>query len=211
MTDESQESQAEVVAKLQAFILEQVKAGADQNSITNQMKEMGVEETQARELVDTLYTHIMQAAKNEEYTHDALFPALFGAILTAVIGGAIWAAVVVFTGYEVGFVAWGLGFLSGAAVVFFTGGKKGTFLQILAVISSIAGIVIGKYAMFYYYVTAETSADLSVFSPDVFNFFIENASSLFGGYDVLWVVFAVYTAWRIPQGMGIKPKHYLSP
>jgi hypothetical protein len=32
--------------------------------------------------------------------------------------------------------------------------------------------------------------------------FSENLDVVFSGFDVLWIVFAVYTAWRIPQGQG---------
>jgi hypothetical protein len=69
-------------------------------------------------------------------------------------------------------MAWGIGLLSGFAVMFAARGKKGLPLQVIAVLSSIAGIVIGKYGTFFYWVResireeygAEAAADLSVFS-----------------------------------------------
>ena len=91
-------------------------------------------------------------------------------------------------------------------------GKTGLPLQLIAVVSSILGIVIGKYFTFFHFFKgalaeehgAEAVADMSLLSIGVLVFFIENLGLLFGGYDLLWVGLAVITAWRIPKGIGIK-------
>ena len=46
------------------------------------------------------------------------------------------------------------------------------------------------------------SEALPLFSGDTFSLFTETLSELFGGFDVAWIAFAVYTAWRIPAGQG---------
>jgi hypothetical protein len=42
-----------------------------------------------------------------------------------------------------------------------------------------------------------------MFSEKVIQFFAENIGSMVGGFDILWVILAVITAWRIPKGLGI--------
>jgi hypothetical protein len=34
--------------------------------------------------------------------------------------------------------------------------------------------------------------------------FIEDIGSMVSGFDILWIILAVITAWRIPKGLGIK-------
>lgn len=217
MTTENESSQTEALEKVNKFIVQQMKDGADKDTIIARLEEMGVAGNQAAELVNAVYPEIMRVAKEQEFTTDILPLAVIGGILAAVIGGAVWGEIVIYTGYEVGFVAWAIGLLSGAAIVFFARGRKGTPLQVLAVVSSMAGIVIGKYVTFYHFLTIAiakkygemAAAKLSILSGDVVNFFVQNASSMLGGYDALWVILAVITAWRIPEGMGIKPRAYV--
>lgn len=43
---------------------------------------------------------------------------------------------------------------------------------------------------------------LPLFSGDTFSLFSETLPELFGGFDVAWIAFAVYSAWRIPASQG---------
>lgn len=61
------------------------------------------------------------------------------------MGGLVWGFILILTDYEVGFVAWGIGFLAGFLVVRFAGGRKGAPLQAIAIVSSLVGIMLGKY------------------------------------------------------------------
>ena len=49
---------------------------------------------------------------------------------------------------------------------------------------------------------AAQASTLPLFSGDTFSLFTNASSELFSGFDVAWMVFAVYTAWRIPAGLG---------
>ena len=217
MTNENEGSQTEALEKVNKFIVQQMKDGADKDAIIAKLEETGVASNQAADLVNAVYPEIMRVAKEQEFTTDILPLAVIGGVLAAVIGGAVWGEIVIYSGYEVGFVAWAIGLLAGAAVVFFSRGRKGTPLQVLAVVSSITGIVIGKYVTFYHFLAIAVAkkygemaaAKLSILSGDVVNFFVHNVSSMLNGYDVVWVALAVITAWRIPEGMGIKPRAYV--
>ncbi|WP_111657762.1 hypothetical protein [Isoalcanivorax indicus] len=215
MTKETQHASPEdVLNKIQTFMIEQIKAGADKFAITARLEEMGVARDQAADIVSNFYDDIMRAAKAEAFSSDVMPVAILAAAFAALLGGAIWGALVIFTGYEVGYVAWGLGLLSGGMVVLAAQGRKGRPLQIVAVISSLAGIAIGKYVGFHdalqgYALVefgAEVAASLTLFSGAVFSLFVENIGSMLGGFDVLWVLLAVITAWQLPKGMGITPQ-----
>ena len=104
--------------------------------------------------------------------------------------------------YEVGIVAWGIGFIVGTAIVLATRGAKGQRLQVLAVVCALAGILLGKYLSYALIVQEDAEsvgASIGLFSSDMFSFFREDLDAIFGLFDLLWTALAVFTAWRIPQ------------
>ena len=210
MADDA-EPRKEPVDEPEAFVVERMQAGEDQEAIAAQLEERGVERGEARRIVGSTYDEVARAAEAERYTPSALVPAIVGGLLAALVGAAAWAAIVVLTDYEIGFAAWGIGFLAGFAVVLFTRGRKGLPLQVIAVAASILGILLGKYASYVYILKdvareeagEEAAADVSLFSSEVFGFFMEDFDVVFSGFDLLWIGLAVITAWRIPRGLGI--------
>jgi hypothetical protein len=208
----SEKEATEALEKISAFVVEQIKAGADKQSISEKLVEMGIDEVQAGELVEGIHSEAIRTAEEQKPTLDSLWRGAVGGGVAAVVGGVIWGLIIIFTGYELGIVAWGLGGLAGFAVAFFSGGKAGLPLQLIAVFSSLLGIVIGKYFTFFHFFKeaiaaehgAEAVADMSLLSVDTLAYFVVNITLLFGGIDILWVGLAVITAWRIPKGIGIK-------
>jgi hypothetical protein len=141
-----------------------------------------------------------------------ILSAVAAAVLAGLIGGAIWGVIVVATGYEIGYVAWGIGLFAGYAVMHFSGGKQGLAFQTIAVAGSLVGIVAGKYGHFFYlYKEAveskqgpEVAAQISIHSGETMQLFVENLYVMLSGYDLLWVALAVVTAWSIPKRLGTK-------
>jgi len=206
------QSQEDALKKLYAFVINQMKTGADKTVIAQKLVEMGISEGDAYSMVETIHAQVVKAAEEEQFTVSSLVPAMVGGGLAAVVGGGIWGLIVIATGYVIGYMAWGIGLICGFAVVLFSKGKKGVPLQVIAVLSSALGIVIGKYFTFFHYLKeaiakeygAEAASNISIFSEKVIQFFVENIGSMVSGFDILWVVLAVITAWRIPKGVGIK-------
>ena len=133
---------------------------------------------------------------------ESLVRAVAAGLVAAIVGGVAWALIVKASDYEVGFVAWGIGFLVGTAVVFATRGAKSRRLQIVAVALALVGILIGKYLSFALVVQEDAEsigASIGLFSGDMFELFRENLDTVFGLFDLLWVGLAVVSAWRIPQ------------
>jgi hypothetical protein len=147
-----------------------------------------------------------------------LLPALLAGLVAAVVGGIVWGLIVKWTDYEVGFVAWGIGFLVGIAVVAGSRGARGLVFQSLAVACALLGIAVGKYLSFVWVLqnaaNEETgfpvdfgADDFPVFSRNTFDLFRDNLDTVFGWIDLLWVGLAVVTAWRTLQPEEPQPAH----
>jgi hypothetical protein len=139
----------------------------------------------------------------EERSGTALTAALAG-LVAAVVGGVAWGLIVRWTDYEIGFAAWGIGFVVGTAVVFGAQGKRGRPFQLLAVALALAGILLGKYLAFVWVgqdVLDEVgfTFSLPIFSTDTLRLFWDSRSDVWGGWDLLWAGLAVATAFRIPR------------
>jgi hypothetical protein len=132
----------------------------------------------------------------------SLLPAVAAGLGAAIVGGLVWGLIVKITDYEVGIVAWGIGFVAGTAVVFATRGGKGQSLQVIAVVSALVGVLLGKYLSYAFVVQERleaVGASVGILSSDMFRFFREDLSNVFGLFDLLWIGLAVFTAWRVPQ------------
>lgn len=213
MAGEDERAQEESGEDAVALIAEQMQAGADEGTIVRMLEDRGVEPGRARDLVGTVYPELMRAAEAEQFSRQALLPAILGGLIAAVVGGIVWGLIVIVTDYEVGFVAWGIGFLAGFAVVRFAGGRKGLPLQAIAIVASLVGIVLGKYIAYVYFlkefvreqIGEEAADDISYFDGDVISLFREDLGEVFGGYDLLWAGLAIVTAWQIARPSGLRP------
>ncbi len=213
MSENDAKKEKEAAEQLHAFVVQLIKGGAGIPEIAQKLEEAGIEKVEAGELAEKMYHVVMEQAQKEQLDSGSIVTGAVGGIAAAAVGGAVWGLIIIFANYELGIVAWGIGLLAGLAVVLFARGKRGTPLQIVAVISGILGIVIGKYISFYHYLKiaveeehgVEAAQGVVIFSAQVIQLFVENIGSMLSGFDILWVVLAVYTAWRIPRGIGIKP------
>lgn len=132
----------------------------------------------------------------------SLLPAVAAGLVAALAGGIVWGLIVKLSDYEVGVVAWGIGYIVGTAVVLATRGAKGPRLQVTAVVCALLGILLGKYLSYALVVQEEAESfgqSIGLFSGDMFSFFRDDLDAVFGLFDLLWVGLAVFTAWRIPQ------------
>jgi hypothetical protein len=197
---------------LNGTITEQLESGKSQGAVVRGLVLSGMTESEANQAVERVSSQMKQTAGEEEFSSGALVPAILGGLLAALIGGAIWGGIAIWTGSEIGYVALGVGFLCGTGVVLITGGKKGAPLQAIALVASLLGIAIGKYVNFFSVVKeitaeergAEAAATMSLFSVEMVQFFGDSIPAMASGYDALWVVLAVYMAWSIPKASGLK-------
>ena len=134
--------------------------------------------------------------------------ALVGGLVGAIVGGIAWGYLLKSIEAELGIAAIGVGILAGFGVASLARGKRGVSLQVIAALTAAFGILWGKYFAFVlvgrdalkgFGVGSEA---LPLLSGDTFSLFTAASEELFSGFDIAWMAFAVYTAWRIPAGQG---------
>lgn len=207
MSNEPRKQQAEAIQKLAAFVAQEMRTGSTKAEITAKLVATGVEESTASELVEQLHGHVSAVTAQQTLSTGRLVPAALGGLIAAVVGGLIWGWIVRVTNYEIGYVAWAIGVISGFAVVWLSGGKRGVPLQVIAVVSAVMGILIGKYIAFHGEVVqvvvkedgAEAAKEISIISANLASIFVQNLQHMVSGFDILWVLLALGSAWRIPK------------
>ena len=211
MTDETQASNEEAVQQLYEFVVAEMQAGSERTAIAKKLVDQGVERSDAEQITNSIYDEVAALVQKEQFKSSALVPGAIGGLIGALIGGGVWAGIAVLTDYEIGIIAWGIGALCGFGTTMLAQNRKGVPLQVVAVLTSVVGIVLGKYFTFYSYFKdamveeygAEEIAELSPLSVGVIQYFVDVLPQMASGYDVLWIVLAVYTAWKIPKASGI--------
>lgn len=123
--------------------------------------------------------------------------ALIGGGIAALVGGFIWGATASASGYEVGWLAWGIGLATGLGAVLGGRGSDGN-IGTIAVICAVAGIFIGKVVM----VAGLISKEPDEVARQILNqlSFFDLLKATLSFYDIIWFVLAVGTAWRIGAG-----------
>jgi hypothetical protein len=153
---------------------------------------------------------VMEAGGFREESSGAVLTAALTGLGAAIVGGVAWGLIVKWTDYEIGFAAWGIGFIVGTAVAFGGQGRRGTPFQLLAVVLALVGIVLGKYLAFVWIGQdvldkAGFTLSLPVFSSQTIRLFWDGRTDIWSGWDLLWAGLAVVTAFRIPQREQAKP------
>jgi hypothetical protein len=105
--------------------------------------------------------------------------AVIAGLIAAVAGGFLWAVIVVFTGYEVGWVAWGVGGLVGFTMLK-VAGMPSRGLGARAAVLAAVGLLVGKWLIIEIGVRTELRDEIAA-SPEllqqaVFVDMIENAA-----------------------------------
>lgn len=175
------------------------------STIVKLLMQQGLSRTDANYAIDVVQSEGVMgpdAAGPSPAAQGAL--GLLGGVLAAVLGGAVWAVLTYATNTEIGIVAWGIGWLTGLAVVLFSRGGRGVPFQIAAAACAVLGIVIGKYGSIFLFANKESGGELSPFDPRLVELFFTKAGEWFSGYDLLWVGLAVVTAFGIPKVRAAK-------
>lgn len=118
----------------------------------------------------------------------------------ALLGAFVWAMIAIVTGFEIGWIAWGIGFTAGAGMAYahhlsdaiddFLGGA-------IASTMSVFGILAGKYAVYQFVVLAAISelGEVAELLDGEISF-----GMMFGPMDALFFFLAVGTAYKLGSG-----------
>lgn len=123
-------------------------------------------------------------------------PTIIVAVIAAVASAVIWALIGILFNYELGIIAWAIGGLAGYAVGLVAKEHLTPLHQIIAVLAALVGIVLGKYSAFAYSYGRDSIA--AIFDSNNIQVFQKNLDLFFGGYDIIFVILAIVTAWQIP-------------
>lgn len=205
-------SDKQAAEQFYAFVIAEMKAGSDKTTIVNKLVEKGVDRAEASKSVYLAYDAIMKTAEQEQFQGSSILPGLAGGIIAALAGGIVWGLIAIFANYELGILAWGIGYFCGFLVVMFSGRKRGIPLQIVAMLCSVFGILTGKYLCWFKFVKddalkqfgAEVASTISVFSINTITAFFSNLKDVVHVFDLIWFALAIYTAWNIPKAIGVK-------
>ena len=140
------------------------------------------------------------------------FRAIGAGVVAAAAGGIVWALIVRWSDYEIGIVAWAIGFLVSMAVLLGTGNRRGLPFQLIAIVLSLLGILLGKYLSYVWtlqdFVSEQTdgAVDIPLVSRETLSDFKDDADFVFDWIDLLWAGLAVFTAWRTLAPRTPEPK-----
>lgn len=94
--------------------------------------------------------------------------ALVGGIIGGVIGAAVWAGISYSTNHEIGWIAWGVGFVVGAGVRLGAQDWDGAVPGMLAVVLAVLAVLGGKYASASLLVSKfDVAANLTITNEDM--------------------------------------------
>lgn len=97
-----------------------------------------------------------------------VFMWIVGGLIGGAIGATVWALIAVKSGYEIGWVAWGIGALVGCAVNVCSRGHEGSLPGMAAAAIAVLSIVLGKYlAVVMIFWNAESTAGIDATMIDV--------------------------------------------
>lgn len=91
---------------------------------------------------------------------------LAGGLIGGLIGMGIWAAVAYATGFEVGYIAWGVGFLAGFGVRLMAKDREGPAFGVLAVLIAATSIAAAKYLVICLHFSAFGEFDVQADSQE---------------------------------------------
>ena len=196
------------------YILTCMKDGQDYSQIAKNLTEKDMPPDEVKNMeenVKTVYTTYYERAQKEEFSASSIPGAFLLAAITAFLGAAVWAGVSVFGQVEIGILAWGLGYIIGMAVLQGAAGRKGVFLQMMAVIFSLLSIIGGKYMAFAYVAIGSVAKEhgaavankLGPLSFRVISSFVLSIPEIMSVYDGLWIFLAVASAWAILEPLGL--------
>ncbi len=123
---------------------------------------------------------------------ERLFPALIGGVLGALLGGAIWAGFGIVSNYEFAVIAMLTGVLAGSGVIII-GRKQGIPFQLIAVITALLGIFVGRYWLYCHF------AEEMFFSMETIGNFIDDLPNFSEAIDFLFYGLALISAFVIPS------------
>jgi hypothetical protein len=88
--------------------------------------------------------------------------AVVGGVIAGLIGAAIWGGITYATSLEIGWIAWGIGFLVGLGVRVGSGGEDGNAFGLIAAAIALGSVLAGKLFAVYLFVASIPAFDVQL-------------------------------------------------
>jgi len=203
LTPKEKQKQQQAIQQLFEYTVAELNKGTDRETLARKLVGMGLEQAETGKYITAVQNQLKEIAQAEQMTGTEYLPGSIGGLLAAIIGGVLWGVITIATNKEYGIAAIGIGFLAGGGVLLLSGKKKGLPLQIIACVAGVLGILVGKYWIFMAQFKgiigerygAEAVKNIDFLSLETMQVFWTNIVSMLSGFDALWVLLAVITAW----------------
>jgi mannose/fructose/N-acetylgalactosamine-specific phosphotransferase system component IID len=158
-------------------------------------------------LCATCENRVAQELREQQQIAPRLLPAVLLGAAGALVGAVVWAAIMVATEFEVGYVAVLVGFLTGIGVRTGAGKARDGVLPVLSAGLAIAGLFVAKFMFVSYMVVSsygERGVDVGYFDSIVLDTFGQILPKLVSPLDALFVFLAVGAAMRPVKAPVVK-------
>jgi hypothetical protein len=133
-------------------------------------------------------------------------PAVVGATVGALVNAALWTSVSALLNLEAGALATLAGVCTGVGVAVSTRGDSGNVSRLIAVLGSLASILVGKYGSYWFLLRksiidqlGESAAvNAHPWSQGVVVSFVAHWRESFTTFDIVWVALAVSQRGNVP-------------
>lgn len=156
--------------------------------------------------------YICSSCKQEidvAYQKETQSPNLFGAtalgIGAGIVAGLVWYLVQILTGYSIGYIALGAGYLIGLAVVWGSGKKRGPVLQLISAGITLLSVYGASYFSALYYINKYVAQEAAKQGQEIVSYVLvppfhpELLKMIISPIGVLIWGLALYIAFRVPQ------------
>ncbi len=138
----------------------------------------------------------VQMALDQLRSEQNLVMATLAGLVAAVVGASIWAAVTVATGYQIGWLAIGIGFAVGIAIRYVGKGIDQVF-GVVAAVLSLLGCALGNLLSVAYFVAdTESVPFFELLAHMDLDVAIEIMTATFNPMDIVFYAIAVYFGYR---------------
>jgi len=138
----------------------------------------------------------IQMAMEQLRSEQSLVMATLAGLVAAVVGASIWAAVTVATGFQIGWIAIGIGFAVGIAIRYVGKGIDQIF-GVVAGVLSLLGCGLGNLLSVAYFVAdAESIPYVELLAQMDLDVAIEIMTATFDPMDIVFYAIAVYFGYR---------------
>jgi Zn-dependent protease len=127
-------------------------------------------------------------------------------LAAALLCGFAWAVITKITHFEIGIAAVAVGYLVTRSIIAGANGRRGTSIQIIAVILSLAGVFIGKGLTAILILSDRMTQDPAMQNhPMLFRTILFFTAPIVGFqmFDLIWYAIAAYQAWRMSQPLRL--------